>query len=116
MEHILVIEDEDAILDPIRKDLTHLGYKVKVAHDGEEGIELFNNGYKFDLIITDITMPRMNGNAVAKYIRSSDKLDTPIVGITGSADLDGINREFYSFILMKPFKLEALVDVIRSFT
>ena len=114
MDHILVIDDEDIILDCLRKSLAYLGYLVTVAHDGKEGIELLKNGYNFDLVITDIMMPRMNGNAVAKHIRSSDKSETPIVAITGYGD--DIDRELFNFVLLKPFDLEALADVVRSFT
>ena len=114
MGHILVIDDEDMILDFLGDALSYLGYSVTVAHDGEEGIDLFNSGYNFDLVITDIMMPRMNGNAVAKHIRSSDKSETPIVAITGYGD--DIDRELFNFLLLKPFGLEALIDVVRSFT
>ena len=114
MDHILVIDDEDMVLNFLRSALAYLGYSVTVAHDGEEAIELINNGYNFDLVITDIMMPRMNGNAVAKHIRSSDKSETSIVAITGYGD--DIDRELFNFVLLKPFNLEALADVVRSFT
>ena len=114
MGHILVIDDEEMVLDFLGNALTYLGYLVTVAHDGEGDWTLYN-GYNFDLVITDIMMPRMNGNAVAKHIRSSDKPDTPIVAITGSSD-DDIDRELFNFLLLKPFGLEALIDVVRSFT
>jgi two-component system cell cycle sensor histidine kinase/response regulator CckA len=114
MDHILVIDDEDMVLNFLRSALAYFGYSVTVAHDGEEAIELINNGYNFDLVITDIMMPRMNGNAVAKHIRSSDKSETPIVAITGYGD--DIDRELFNFVLLKPFDLEALADVVRSFT
>jgi CheY-like chemotaxis protein len=112
MARILVIDDEYQTLNSLGQALTHFGYEVEVAHDGDEGIEVINNGYNCDLVITDINMPRMNGNAVAKHIRSSDKPDTPIVAISGLCD--DINGELFNFVLMKPFKLEALIQVIRS--
>jgi CheY-like chemotaxis protein len=115
MDHILLIDDQDAILIFLRKILTDLGYEVKVAHDGEEGIELVNSGYDFNLVITDINMPRMDGNAVAEYIRSSEKPDTPIVALTASSH-DDINRELFNFVVMKPFDLKALITAIKSFT
>ena len=115
MDHILLIDDQDAILIFLRKVLTDLGYEVKVAHDGEEGIELVNSGYDFNLVITDINMPRMDGNAVAEYIRSSEKPDTPIVALTASSH-DDINRDLFDFVVMKPFDLKALITAIKSFT
>ena len=115
MEHILLIDDQDAILKLLRNVLTDLGYEVKVAHDGEEGIELVNSGYDFNLVITDINMPRMDGNAVAEYIRRSEKPDTPIVALTASS-YDDINKELFNFVVMKPFDLKALITAIKSFT
>jgi two-component system cell cycle sensor histidine kinase/response regulator CckA len=114
MDNILVIDDEDMVLNFLRNTLEYLGYSVTVAHDGEEGVEFFNNGYNFGLVITDISMPRMNGNAVAKCIRSSDKSDIPIVAITGSGEED-IDRELFNFVLLKPFDTDVLADVVRSF-
>jgi two-component system sensor histidine kinase/response regulator len=115
MDHILLIDDHDAILKFLRKLLTDLGYKVEVAHDGEEGIKLVDNGYSFNLVITDINMPRMDGNAVAEYIRSSENPDTPIVALTASSH-DDIKRDLFNFVLMKPFDLKALITAVKSFT
>jgi len=114
MNNILVIDDEDGILDSLRKVLTHLGYDVKVAHDGEEGIKLFDSDCTVDLVITGICMPRMDGNAVARYIRRSDRSNTPMVAMTGSTE-HSINRELFNFSLTKPFKLKSLLDAISTF-
>jgi CheY-like chemotaxis protein len=114
MDNILVIDDEEGIRFSLSKVLTHLGYNVKVARDGEEGIELFSNGNTFDLVITGICMPRMSGNQVAEYIRGSDKSDTPMVAMSGSPKED-INRGLFNYLLIKPFRMESLVDVVRSF-
>jgi CheY-like chemotaxis protein len=115
MEKILAIDDEGAILSCINEILSDLGYEVKVAHDGVRGIELFDKGYSFDVVITDINMPKMNGSAVARHIRKSDKSDTPIVAITGFVD-DGLETELFDSILMKPFKLEDLTNIVKSFS
>jgi len=111
MNNILVIEDEKSILDFLRKVLSHFGYTVRGARDGEEGLEMFNNGYHFDLVITDIDIPKVNGNDVARYIRYSDKSATPVIGITGSDA--SIEREFFDLLLIKPFRLETLVDTVK---
>ncbi|UCF82774.1 MAG: response regulator [Desulfobacteraceae bacterium] len=114
MDNILVIEDQDGLLTFLRETLTIMGYQVKIAHDGEEGIKLFNNREDFDLVITDICMPRMDGNAVAKHIRNSDKPATPIVAITGFGE--SIEKGLFDISLLKPFKVQALLGAIRSLT
>ena len=115
MNHILVIDDHDTILKFLRKVLTDLGYEVKAAHDGEEGIKLVNDGHNFNLIITDINMPRMDGNAVAEYIRSSENPDTPIVALTGCSP-DDIKRDLFDFLLMKPINLKVFITAVKSLT
>ena len=114
MDNILVIEDQDGLLKFLRETLTLMGYQVKIARDGEEGIKLFNNREDFDVVITDICMPRMDGNAVAKHIRNSDKPETPIVAITGFSD--SIEKGLFDISLLKPFKVKALLGAIRSLT
>jgi len=114
VNHILVIDNEENILKAISNALLYLGYDVSVAHDGEKGVELFSKGHNFNLVITDINMPRMNGNEVARYIRRSERLDTPIVAITGLSD--DIEEELFNHSLRKPFNLKALVDVVKSLT
>lgn len=112
MGHILLIDDDCQILTSLSQALKHVGHEVEVACDGDEGIELIDSGYKCDLVITDITMPRVDGNAVARHIRSSDRQDTPIIAITGFGE-DAIERELFNSVLVKPFKLDVLFGAVR---
>ena len=113
MARVLVIDDNEAVLDVVHKFLTHHGYLVEIAHNGKEGIKLFDKGYNFDLVITDICMSGIDGNAVAKYIRHSERADTPIIAITGFAD--NINKDLFNILIQKPFSLKALTDAAGSF-
>ena len=114
MNRILIIDDEETVLFSLNKIFTDMGYQVKVARDGKEGIELFNDEQDFNLVITDIKMPGMSGNAVARYIRNSERAGTPIVAITGYADM--IQSDSFDFVLGKPFELATLIDVVKSCT
>lgn len=112
MARALIIDDEKNILNILRTLLVKLDFEVKMAHDGREGIELFEDGHDFDLVITDIRMPRADGNQVAKHIRGSDKPDTPIVAMSGYNDkADG---ELFDFTLEKPFNLKELMTVVKA--
>ena len=113
MEYILIIDDNEENLRAMRMFLTLLGYKVKEASNGEEAVRLLDTGLKIDFVITDIAMPRMNGNDVARYIRNSKRPRTPIVAITGFSD--GIDRGLFNSILVKPYKLRTLAEEIASF-
>jgi CheY-like chemotaxis protein len=68
MHELLVIDGEEMIVGFLQNYLTHLGYKVTAVKDGNEGIELFNTDSNFDLVITDINMPGIDGNAVARSL------------------------------------------------
>lgn len=112
MARILLIDDDSQIVTVLSQALRHMGFKVQIACDGDEGIELIDSGYQYDLVITDITMPRMSGNEVAKHIRGSNRPDIPIVAITGFDD-SAIDRKLFNSLLMKPFSLDALFHVVR---
>lgn len=112
MAQALVIDDEKDVLNILRTLLVKLDFKVKVARDGREGIELFENGHAFDLVITDIRMPRVDGNQVAKHIRGSDKPDTPIVAMSGYNDKT--ENQLFDFMLAKPFNLKELLALVKT--
>ena len=112
MAHLLVIDDQDTFLDFLGRTLEIMGFRVKTAHGGEEGIEILQSGYDFDLVITDILMSHVDGIAVAEYIRHSEKAGIPIVGITGNTGM--ANHKLFNSILIKPFRVKELLAVIKS--
>ena len=112
MAKVLIIDDEKNIRNILRILLEKLDFEVKVAHDGRKGIELFEDGHDFDLVITDIRMPRVDGNQVAKHIRGSGRPDTPIVAMSGYGK--EINKGLFDFSITKPFRLETIIDVIKK--
>ena len=112
MHNLLIIDDEDNIIGLLQEYFNHLGYTVMSATNGKEGIELFSGEPNFDLVITDITLPGMDGNAVAKCIRNSQKPKVPIVAMSGYNDkADG---ELFDFTLEKPFNIKELMTVVKA--
>ena len=112
MHNLLIIDDEEIIINLLHDYLSHLGYSVVTARDGSEGIDLFNASPNFDLVITDINMPGIDGNAVAKSIRLSQRTKVPIVGMSGYNDkADG---ELFNFMLAKPFNLNELMGLVKT--
>ena len=111
MYHILVIDDEKAILDVIKIVLSRAGFKVEIALEGQEGIQKFNSG-RFDLVITDILMPGLNGRDVVDHIRNSDRSCTPIIGISGLPWL--LENIRFDAVFRKPFLVEDLINSIRD--
>ena len=112
MHNLLIIDDEDNIIGLVQDYFSQLGYRVMSAKDGKEGIELFNSDANFDLVITDITLPGIDGNAVAKCIRNSQRPEVPIVAMSGYNDMaDG---DLFDFTLAKPFNLKELMTVVKA--
>ncbi len=111
MHQILVIDDEKPILDIVREVLTVYGYEVEIAADGQEGIQKFDDG-SFDLVITDMQMPGIDGNKVVKHIRNSDRQFTPVIGFSGTPWL--LKKSDFDIVFAKPFSLKDLVNAIQN--
>ena len=114
MALILVIDDLKSIRSLIETVLKDLGHEVKLAEDGQKGIELLEGLRAFDLVITDINMPNKDGNEVARHIRKSRISSIPVVAITAfpeEADL-----ELFDFKITKPFMLGELREAVARFT
>jgi signal transduction histidine kinase/uncharacterized protein YigA (DUF484 family) len=112
---ILVIEDDASVQNILRQMLTAKGHQVVLASDGEKGIEQFKDN-PFDLVFTDLGMPKISGWEVGKIIKGLNP-DVPIVMITGwGVELhrekmkeSGIDR-----IISKPFVFEEITQVISE--
>ena len=111
MSAILVIDDEKGITRIIEEVLTKTGHKVEIAANGMEGIQKFDNG-RFDMVITDMRMPGIDGEGVLQHIRRSERQTTPIIGISGTPWL--LKEADFDMILSKPFPLKELVDSVKN--
>ena len=113
MLKVLVIDDDQLILGMVKQVLTKFGFKVETASNGKEGIQKFDRNH-FDLVITDINMPYIDGNCVARHIRISGKQCTPVIGISGTPWL-GQAADFDK-IIQKPFSIKLLIDSVIDLT
>jgi len=113
MKRILVIDDEKMILVMVESALSRFGFNVETASDGKEGIKKFDK-HHFDAVITDICMPGIDGNGVARHVRISDRQNTTVIGISGTPWLAD-NGDF-DMILGKPLSIKSLVDSVISIT
>jgi len=116
-ETILMVDDDASVVETNRDLLKAFGYKVLVAHDGLEAIEVFEaNRDEVDLIIMDCVMPRMGGAMAAKRISKSSP-GTKIIFITGYDNEDTLDEELADpskQILFKPCQPDLLSKAIRS--
>ena len=113
---ILLVEDAPEIRLLLSSGLTKAGYRVVQAKNGQEGVDLWQSQQP-DLVLMDVSMPVMNGFEACQQIRSQElSLSTPILMLTGSNDLDSINRAFEagaSDFITKPVNLPLLEQRIR---
>ena len=113
MRDILVIDDEKSIVLIIAAALTKSGFNVEKATNGLEGIKKFDEGY-FDLVITDLRMPGLDGNGVVRHIRNSERQSTPVVSI--SATPWYLQSDDFDAFLLKPFSIKTLIDTVNELT
>jgi len=95
--------------------LSFMGYDVAVANCGDEGLNLFQKSL-FDLVITDLDMPGMDGWNLAFCIKEKSP-NTPVLLITGKkrrAVLEMVKDSSVDFALFKPFKLEDIQKTVQS--
>jgi EAL domain-containing protein (putative c-di-GMP-specific phosphodiesterase class I) len=110
---ILVVDDEEALVRVIARKLTAAGYEVSTAADGGRAAELLTD-VKFDAIVSDIDMPRMNGIELLQTVRQRD-LDVPVVLMTGNPDLEtAVQAVVHGALqyLIKPVDMDELGKVI----
>lgn len=112
---ILLVEDEKKIADTLAKGLKELNYHVETAYDGSIGLRLFENGC-FNLVITDINLPGINGYILCKTIRNSNQ-HIPVLMLTSLNATDDKLEGFDSGAddyLVKPFEFKELVARVRA--
>jgi two-component system response regulator MprA len=114
---ILVVDDDQAVREALRRALVMQGYDVELAVDGEEALlKLRSNPHANDLLIVDILMPRLDGLEVTRRLRS-DGSQLPILMLTARdqvADrVAGLEAGADDY-LVKPFALEELVARVRA--
>jgi len=117
LAHILIIEDDDALREIIRKILVMAGHTVVQAEEGEEGLRIFREG-SVDLVVTDIIMPGKEGIETILELREASP-DLPILAVSGgtSVDRDGplIDAEAFgaSACLAKPFGVSEFRNAVE---
>jgi two-component system, NtrC family, response regulator PilR len=115
VEKILVVDDEQSLRDVLSIMLKRAGYAVTSAMDGEEAIELLNKEI-FDLVITDLRMPKIDGMEVLKAVKSASP-ETVVLIITAFASADSaveaMKQGAYDY-LTKPFQVDEVQLIIRN--
>lgn len=114
MPHILLVEDEVALSEPLAFLLEREGFTVTVAHDGAEAMRIFDHA-SHDLILLDLMLPHISGTEVCRQIRSFSQV--PIIMLTAKdSEVDivvGLELGADDFVT-KPYKSRELLARIRA--
>jgi len=112
---VLVVDDQAEMATVIADSLVDYGYTAYAAYSGSHALEMLRKE-RMDAVVTDLTMPRVNGLDV---LRASQRLDPsrPVILMTGFGAVDSALQAFevgaYQYIL-KPFRIDTLAEVLRK--
>lgn len=113
MQKVLIVEDDEAISNLIRINLTVEGYHCICAYDGKSGADYIEKNY-FDLILLDIMLPEINGYELLEYIKP---LGTPVIFLTAKSGIDerikGLKLGADDYIT-KPFQVGELIARVEA--
>jgi DNA-binding NtrC family response regulator len=110
---VLVVDDEESPRKVLRLELLDVGFDVRIASDGDDAIAAIEKE-KFDLVLLDIKMPRVNGFEVLKFIKEKHG-DTRVIMMTSFADLKSATESEKlgaEGFLIKPYELSVLMKTI----
>jgi len=110
---ILLVEDEDMVRAVAERALTRAGYTVTAAADGDEGLAYVEQGAEFDLVLSDVVMPGMDGPAMVREIRTRHPA-LPVLFMSGYAE-EQLRKEIDIadvHFLPKPFTVQQVTDKV----
>lgn len=113
--HLLLLEDDINLCTVLADYLTSKGYTVDTAYDGQEGWEMLNHKH-YDLLLTDIIMPRMNGWQLLKHLRESNN-PIPVIIVSAKNDREDIIRGYNlgcDDYITKPYSMDILICKIEA--
>lgn len=114
LRKLLVIDDDEKLVGYYRELLTPYGFEVLVALDGEQAIPLVEMNPDIQLVILDLSMPKMDGRQWLRWFRGR-RQDSPVIVITGYK-LEPQDDELKpSVVLEKPFHVAELLDMVGLF-
>jgi len=117
-KRLLYVDDEDQLRLLVKDQLTHEGYVVETAEDGDLAMEILQKQANFDVILLDIRMPRVSGIEVLKFVRKRN-IPSRVVMLTAVDDLsvalEAVKNGANDY-LTKPYDLDNLLECLNRVT
>jgi two-component system KDP operon response regulator KdpE len=113
-QRILIVDDEPQITRVLRTGLTTQGYEVRVAADGESALDTFNDWHP-DLVITDLSMPNMDGIELCGRLRLMSQVPIIVLSVKGEekTKVEALDAGADDYVT-KPFGIEELLARVRA--
>jgi DNA-binding response OmpR family regulator len=118
MAKILFIEDESALQKAFGDILSSAGYELKSALDGEAGLRMAESE-KPDLILLDLTLPKLNGFEVLEKLKNNPKTKKiPVIILTNLESMEGVDKAIelgaMTYLVKAQYKLEEIIEKVKS--
>jgi PAS domain S-box-containing protein len=113
-ETVLVVEDAERLRRAVEASLASMGYRVLAAANGQEALDVVAQ-HEVDLVLTDVIMPEMGGEALLRRLRALDPR-LKIIAMTGHVvekDVKGLEAAGFNEALPKPFTIDELTNLVR---
>jgi DNA-binding response OmpR family regulator len=107
---VLIIDDDSMIRDLLQYALSRSNWTVDTAENTLSGLDKFYSG-TYDLVITDVRMPGVDGHYVVHRIRTSNRGATPVIGLSGTPRL--LQGGDFDEVLQKPFVVQTLLEKVN---
>lgn len=115
--HILLVDDEYDLREMIKTAFSQGPIKITTATDGLQAEDILKSS-RFNAIVTDLNMPRMNGEDLCRVVRASRlNKDTPIIIISGQIEKEQLEKLAalgVRHFLTKPFKIKQLIEMLTT--
>src|ERR1700758_5827758 len=113
-KHILVVDDESQITRVLRTSLSSHGYDLRVANDGETALEIMKD-WSPDLVITDLSMPNMDGLELCRRFRAKSRAPIIVLSVKGEerTKVQALDAGADDYVT-KPFGIEELLARVRA--
>ncbi|MDO5567627.1 MAG: response regulator [Planctomycetia bacterium] len=110
--YVLIVDDSEMVIDILSRMLTWLHVPFKTAASGREALELLEEG-SFDIVMTDLLMPEMNGTELAQAIRAIPRYEKiKILAMSTENESIMYDKHLFDKVILKPIIRNALYDAI----
>jgi len=111
----LIVEDDPAIRRLVEKLLQRRGVAIEAAHDGRQAIDKLEANNRFDVIVLDLMVPKVNGFEVIDYVREHHShIPVAVVSAVSQQALTKLDLDIVKLVISKPFDVDEFTKAILS--